>query len=159
MKKHLLLASAVLAIFTFPLISKADGVKDREEIKELPGTYGVLHTENYEYVCSTIDGTDKAEIKIWLDQDFTKAEPYRFAVGFANDGTFLGYKAIESKVLSYTRARCPGLCLAITIATTDGSAPVKIQFKEDSISKKITMTTSTDTKGTAPAVCKLNEVE
>lgn len=157
--KNLFTQTAVLiCLLVFPLLGNANVLNDREEIIELPGYFGVLHTENYEYVCKTYEGTDKAEIKVWLDVDFSKQTPYRLALGFANNGTFLGYKAIETQVLSYTRARCPGVCVSLTLAAEDGSGTFKMNFKEDPITRVILMTSDAD-KTASPAVCERNEIE
>jgi hypothetical protein len=137
----------------------AAATTDRQRIKEMPGVvYGVLHTENYEYVCETIDGSDKAVIKTWLDVDYSAKNPYRFAVGFANGAKFLGFKAVESKVIRATRARCPGLCLNITLAGVDGQKPASVEFVEDQISHKITMRSIESGENGSVGTCTKNEV-
>jgi hypothetical protein len=135
---------------------------DREEISEVPGAFGVLHTENFEYVCKTYEGSDKAEIKMYLDVNFTKENQYRFAQGFANGAKLLGkYVALEGKVIEAASGRCgPVLCASLTLASEDPSLqPLKLMFQENAQTHVITLTSSEDKVGDAPVKCERNEVE
>lgn len=126
MKKKLQILLAVIAISTFAHAQ----LTDREEILDT-GIYGILHTENFEYVCEMTEGSDNAVIKSYLDLDLDEKNNPRFAIGFAGGARLFGkYIAAEAKVSDYKRARTPALNLTFTLQGSEGKT-MAITFSQD----------------------------
>lgn len=156
MKKQIVLITAM--VLAQAAIAATGPLEDRVEFA--PGVYGITHTENFEYVCNMKSKQDGAEAKMFLDIDSSEKPGYRLASGFPGGGTVMGVVAAEAKVISVTKARCPGLCLLLTIESNEGDK-ASVQFTEDPISHaKTAVVTDLATKQVSETgLCQANEVE
>jgi hypothetical protein len=153
------LLATLLSATALATVSSSTLANDRIEVA--PGMYGISHTENFEYVCDVEEGDagKSAKIKIFLDVDFVGGTGYRFAAGFVGGGSLAGMVAAEAEVVSFKKARCPGLCLSLTIKSNDDGSLNSVDFQEDPITKVISIATSDPGKSTVVGTCVKNEVE
>ena len=134
-------------------------MNDRIEVE--PGIYGITHTENFEYVCNmeVTEGSETVKFKTFLDENFAEGNLYRFAVGFVGGGSVMGMVGAEANVVSSAKGRCPGLCLSLTIKSSEDGSLNSVEFQEDAISKIISIKTTEKGVSSSIGTCEKNEVE
>jgi len=133
---------------------------ESDRVELAPGLFGILHTENFEYVCDVEAQEDGQTIKFksFLDVDFPEGAGYRFAAGFPGGGSMAGVFAVEIEVTGVQIARCPGLCLSLKVKADDAGGQMSIDFMENPVTKVISVSSVENGVVTPAGTCARNEV-
>ncbi len=158
MKLLISMAIGTLCFMNLAMATSLAPTSDRVEVA--PGMFAITNSEAFEYVCDieSNEGGTKVQYKTFLDVDYADAVGYRFAVGFVGGGRLMGMLAAEVPVLNVTKARCPGLCMKMTVKSGEDGTTDVVEFNEDPITKVISMTADEDGKMQVVGTCTKNEV-
>ena len=129
MKKQFVSSVFVLLASAFAFAQEPTVIGDRMILDPVgaPDVIGILHSENFEYICEVTVNDDKdAEGKpqmfttqAFIDTDFAEGSGYRYAMAFPGY-KLLGMIGAEVKVVSVAKGRCPGLCLSMDLQAPEG---------------------------------------
>ncbi len=160
MKSLVLMVAGILCLSNFALATSLAPNPATDRVEVAPGMFAITNSEAFEYVCNleTSEGGTKVQYKTFLDVDFAEGNGYRFAVGFMGGIRVAGMLAAEVPVLSVTKARCPGLCLKMTVKSDEDGTTDEVEFNENPITNVISMTAQEDGKMQVVGTCMKNEV-
>lgn len=134
-------------------------IPDRREMA--PGLFGILHSENFEYVCpiTVKERNETYQKKVYFDVNFSSKQKYRVAVGFPRNQKVLDMIAAEGVIHSTTPGACADVCVSIVLKDYDTNKPGgKFDFAKDMATGRVKMTAKDFESGAVvQSTCYANE--
>ncbi|MGE3974553.1 MAG: hypothetical protein AB7F59_08520 [Bdellovibrionales bacterium] len=131
------------------------------------GVVGILHSENFEYICKYVmqEAGQQIPMTIWIDDNFNKTgggapqlKNFRVAHSYPFNERVLGTVGFETTVTSASVGRCLTTCYSIK-ANVLNEATISYEFKELALnSGKYELKVAVEGENVT-AQCELNEVK